>query len=374
MPIRSEWKLAREGVTGDTLGRALKYTAFNPALTLPLVLLARYTAKGNLLAAEHATAFKHLKTLLALGALSAVSGWLDDRVLNNWSADAYDWSKEIVVVTGGSDGIGKIVVQLLAERGVKVAVLDVQELAFEAPPTVTYFHCDLASHASIAAAATAIRSSLGAPTVLINNAGCARGKTILAASESDIRLTFNVNTLSHYFLTQQFLPAMLAANHGMIVTVASLAAYVSAPSMVDYAASKAAALAFHEGLSAELASIYKANRIRTVIMCQGYTRTALFEGFDSAVLHAETVAEEIVKAVLRGKSAHLVAPETGWVMAPKIRGWPLWMQYGMRKRLDNLMRGWRGRQVVQPSESETGGKGKESVEGSTVLVEGEGGQ
>lgn len=167
---------------------------------------------------------------------------------------------------------------------------------------------------------------------------------------------------------------MLAANHGMIVTVASLAAYVSAPSMVDYAASKAAALAFHEGLSAELASIYKANRIRTVIMCQGYTRTALFEGFDSAVLHAETVAEEIVKAVLRGKSAHLVAPETGWVMAPKIRGWPLWMQYGMRKRLDNLMRGWRGRQVVQPSESETGGKGKESVEGSTVLVEGEGGQ
>lgn len=50
---------------------------------------------------------------------------------NNWQNDTYDWTKEVVVVTGGSDGIGKIVSLLLAERGVKVAVLDVQELTFE---------------------------------------------------------------------------------------------------------------------------------------------------------------------------------------------------------------------------------------------------
>lgn len=233
-----------------------------------------------------------------------------------------------------------------------------------AAPTVRYYHCDLASPSSIATAASSIRAYFGHPTVLINNAGAARGKTILDSTESDIRLTFNVNTISHYFLAQQFLPNMVERNHGMIVTVASLAAYISAPSMVDYASSKAAALVFHEGLASELVTHYKADKVRTVVMCQGYTRTKLFEGFDSKALYPETVAEEIVKAVLRGKSAHILAPENSWGIAPKIRGWPVWMQYGMRKRLDNLMKGWKGRQVEQPSE-------KESVEGSTVLVEGE---
>jgi short-subunit dehydrogenase len=158
---------------------------------------------------------------------------------------------------------------------------------------------------------------------------------------------------------------MASRNHGMIVTVASLAGYVSAPSMVDYAASKSAAIAFHEGLSAELVTHYKAPKVRTVLMCQNYTKTALFEGFDSKALFPETVAEEIVKAVLAGRSKHLVLPELAWGVAPKIRGFPLWMQYGMRKRMDNMMKSWKGRQVVQPSEAE------EKVEDSTVLVAGE---
>jgi hypothetical protein len=109
----------------------LKHTVLNPALTLPLVLAARYTRKGNLLASQHTKAFQYLKAALAIGLLHRVSSWLDDAVTNNWSNDTYDWRKEVVVVTGGSDGIGKIIVQLLAERGIKVAVLDVQELTYE---------------------------------------------------------------------------------------------------------------------------------------------------------------------------------------------------------------------------------------------------
>ena len=45
--------------------------------------------------------------------------------------DTYDWAKDIVVVTGGNDGIGVIVVKLLAERGIKVAVLGVQPLTYD---------------------------------------------------------------------------------------------------------------------------------------------------------------------------------------------------------------------------------------------------
>lgn len=204
-----------------------------------------------------------------------------------------------------------------------------------------------------------------------------RGKTILESTEKDINLTFKVNAFSHYFLAQQFLPHMIANNHGMIVTVASLAGWVTAPGLVDYASSKASAIAFHEGLSAELVTHYKAPKVRTVLMCQGYTRTALFEGFDSKALFPETVADEIVKNVLGGKSKLSVLPVTAWLVAPRLRSLPVWLQYGMRKRMDNMMRNFKGRQVVQPSEEKgvekegeglLGGEVEGKVEDSAVLV------
>jgi short-subunit dehydrogenase len=209
---------------------------------------------------------------------------------------------------------------------------------------------------------------------LINNAGVARGKTILGTTEKDINLTFKVNTFAHYYLAQQFLPHMIENNHGMVVTVASLAGYVCAPALVDYAASKSAAIAFHEGLASELVTHYKAPNVRTVLMCQGYTRTALFEGFAGKVLFPETVAEEIVKAVFSGRSKHMTLPETSWLIAPQLRALPPWMQYGLRKGLDNLMKDWRGRQVVQPSEAEAKSEkegGDKKISDSTVLVDGE---
>jgi hypothetical protein len=126
------------GVTGDTITKLLKYTALNPALTLPLILLARYTSQGGQLASEYGTVFKTIRTLATLGVLNTVSNYLSEKVINNWSSDEWDWSKEVVVVTGGSDGIGKVVVGLLAERGVKVAVLDVQQLTYEGKLPAVY--------------------------------------------------------------------------------------------------------------------------------------------------------------------------------------------------------------------------------------------
>ncbi len=58
--------------------------------------------------------------------------WLSDKVLNNWTSDKYDWTKEIVLVTGGADGIGGEMVKLFAEKKIKVIVLDIQPLTFKA--------------------------------------------------------------------------------------------------------------------------------------------------------------------------------------------------------------------------------------------------
>jgi all-trans-retinol dehydrogenase (NAD+) len=215
---------------------------------------------------------------------------------------------------------------------------------------VHFFKCDVSSTAAIASAATSIRSSIGRPTVLINNAGVARGRTLLDLTEKDVRLTFDVNALAHLFLAQEFVPDMVTKNHGMIVTVASLAASVTTPQMVDYAASKAAAVAIHEGLTAELKNRYKAPKIRTILVTQGYTRTPLFEGFRQdphflfPTLEPETVAEEIVDKVLKGRSAHIVMPETASMMLG-FRGWAHWLQHGLRNRGNKSMINWNGRQV-----------------------------
>ena len=118
----------------DTTTRLLKATAFNPFVTLPLILAAKYTSRGAQVASENATLFRTLKSLVALGVLGSLSTFLDDKVVNNWKGDEWDWNKEVVVVTGGSDGIGKSIVFLLAEKGIKVAVLDVQPLTYEGTP------------------------------------------------------------------------------------------------------------------------------------------------------------------------------------------------------------------------------------------------
>lgn len=249
------------------------------------------------------------------------------------------------------------------------AVTRADAFSTTAPPQVYYFECDLCNPSQIKTVAADVINFVGHPTVIINNAGFARGKSILDTTAEDLRLTYQINTLSHFYVLQQFLPELIKNNHGMVVTVASAAAYITPPRLVDYCGSKAAALSTHEGLQAELATIYKAPKVRTVVVCQGYTKTTLFDGFDkgdgflSYALDTDTVAEAIAKAVMNGRSDHIVLPHVGWWISPPLRGTSLWWQTGLRKRGVNLMEKFQGRQVSQPSE-----KNGDKVEGSGVLV------
>ncbi|KAB5536501.1 hypothetical protein GE09DRAFT_1062744 [Coniochaeta sp. 2T2.1] len=354
MPLHSSL-LPREGFTADVLFRLLGRTAFNPALLLPLLLLARFTKKGEDLSILHPLAYSRLRKIFYL----SLARWLNNvhsrRVVNNRCRDVYHWHREVAVVTGGSGGIGGHVAQLLAEQGCKVVVLDIQPLTYAASKNVHFYACDITSPATLRDVAERIRKEVGTPTILINNAGVARGKTILDSSERDVRFTFDVNALSHYWTVKEFLPDMVASNHGMVVTVASFASWVTAPNMVDYGASKAAAQAFHEGLAAELVTRYAAPKVRTVLVNQGYTRTALFEGyanesrFVAPTLHPETVADAIVRQVLKGESGQVVVPGLGNLISG-LAGWPLWLQHGLRAKYQSLMVGFKGRQVVEDLE------------------------
>lgn len=141
---------------------------------------------------------------------------------------------------------------------------------------------------------------------------------------------WRVNTLSNFVTIQAFLPDMVAANHGHIVTVSSAGAYAALPSMSEYATSKAAALAFHECLSIELKTRYNAPRVRTTLVAPTKVRTALGDGmedhadpFFTPVLMPVQVAQKIVDALDSGLSQHMMLPAFAELL-PWLRALPDW--------------------------------------------------
>ncbi|OIW35122.1 NAD(P)-binding protein [Coniochaeta ligniaria NRRL 30616] len=334
MPVH-KGLLPREGFTADVLLRLLGKTALNPALLLPLLLLARLTKRGQALSILHPTAHRRLKTLFYLSLARWLNTHLSRRAINNHVHDTYVWPSEIALVTGGAAGIGAHIAQLLCHHGLTVVVLDIQPLSYPPPPNLHYYTCDITSPATLSRVAATVRSEVGPPTILINNAGVARGKTILSSSERDVRFTFEPPTTTRSSRSRPSRPGWRRR------------------AWSTTAASKAAAQALHEGLAAELVVRYGAPRVRTVLVNQGHVATALFEGygdesprFVAPTLEAETVAEAVVGQVLRGESGTVVVPGLLGGVLGGVRGWPLWAQHGLRVRLGGLMVGFRGRQVV----------------------------
>lgn len=207
---------------------------------------------------------KALAVLLALSVLRTVNKSLSHWSHNNWRcSERWNASRELILVTGGCSGIGKQVMEDLARSGVRVVILDINEPNFPLPANVSFYRADITSSANIADVAKTIRSDHGDPTVLVNNAGVGHDGTILEEPEAKIRQTFEVNTISHFLMVREFLPAMVRANHGHVVTIASMASFVGLGEMADYCCSKASALAFHESLRQELKSWYNAPNVRT---------------------------------------------------------------------------------------------------------------
>ncbi|KAI4238140.1 MAG: hypothetical protein LQ349_001313 [Xanthoria aureola] len=335
MPVRKSW-LPREGLTANVLLRLLNNTALNPSLILPIYLLSHYTQRGRSLTLGHGTALSRFKVLVYLSIIRSLNNLLSTAALDNWNGSKHEWDKEIVVITGGSDGIGKLLALLLQETGAKIAIMDVQPLTFEPPPNVSFFKCDITSPEEVTTCASSVRSNIGVPTILINNAGIAPGLPLLQTTEESVSKVFEVNILSHFRLIREFVPAMVAANHGTIVTIASIAAGAPAPSIIPYSCTKSATVALHEGLAAELKVRYNAPRVRTICVCPGWVRTRMTVGVNNPSTflypwnYPETVAEDIYKKIVSGSSGMLFVPEIGWHLGWILRSLPSWWQVSAR--------------------------------------------
>lgn len=228
-----------------------------------------------------------------------------------------EWSEQIVILTGGSSGIGELLANTLAVKNVTVVVLDIKPIETE-NYNIVYYKCDVSKWEEVQAVSKKVIEEVGEPTILINNAGVVQGKLIIDLTEADVQQTFGVNVLSNFWILKAFLPSLLKAKTGHIVTMASSMGLTGVAQMSDYCASKAALVNLHESLRYELDNRYNCPKIRTTLVCPGLVHTRMFNTvtlptwplfkFLAPSLQPITVVKQIITALDDQHSQTLLLP------------------------------------------------------------------
>ncbi len=166
----------------------------------------------------------------------------------------------VVLVTGGSRGIGAACAAWFAARGDRVAATtrgDAREL--EPPGSVPEerfcaLRCDVTDPAQVEAAFCAIEERWGPVEVLVANAGIARDMLVLRMGEDAWHDVLETNLTGAFRVAKRAVARMLRLRHGRIVFVSSVGAFVGLPGQVNYAASKAGLVGMARALAREVAS------------------------------------------------------------------------------------------------------------------------
>jgi len=189
---------------------------------------------------------------------------------------------KVCIVTGAALGIGRACALRLAEEGARIALFDVLDAEGEALAAelsaaghdAAYWHVDVSSEASVAAATDGAASRFGVVHVLVNNAGISGStKPTHELTEAEWDAVQAVNVKGVFFCTKHAIPHMRRAGHGSIVNLSSIYGLVGAADVPPYHASKGAVRL----MSKTDAMIYAADRIRVNSVHPGYIRTPMVE-------------------------------------------------------------------------------------------------
>ncbi len=196
----------------------------------------------------------------------------------------------IAVVTGASRGIGRATAERFEARGLTVARLGRHD----------QFRCDVSDPASIEAAATRVLEQLGAPDVVVNNAGIVERAAVDAMTVEQWDRVLDVNLRGPFLVSRAFLPAMRARGSGRILHVGSISSTLGTAQLSSYCASKWGLVGFMKSLAEEL----RGSGVQTAAILPGSVDTEMLEGSGfPPQMTAADVANAIVYAALDAPAA-----------------------------------------------------------------------
>jgi NAD(P)-dependent dehydrogenase (short-subunit alcohol dehydrogenase family) len=187
---------------------------------------------------------------------------------------------EIAIVTGGSRGIGRAIVELFVEQGACVTFCGRDEVAGRAVvqalgdhERVAFQVADVAVQADVAGLVELCARRFGVPTILVNNAGVNANYDAVEMTEQEWDRFFDVDLKATWLASKHVLPHMRRAGRGAIVNVSSLHAFATLEGFFPYAAAKAGLV----GLTRSLALDYGPHGIRVNVVAPGFVRTRLVQ-------------------------------------------------------------------------------------------------
>jgi 3-oxoacyl-[acyl-carrier protein] reductase len=157
----------------------------------------------------------------------------------------------VVLITGGSKGIGLACAKAFAALGDKVAIT-----YNSTPPPPEFFgvKCDVTDTAQVDAAFAAVEEHFGTVEVLVSNAGITKDTLLLRMKEADFTEVIDANLTGAFRVVKRATPGMLKARTGRIILMSSVVGLLGSAGQANYAASKAGLVGFARSLARELGS------------------------------------------------------------------------------------------------------------------------
>lgn len=228
-------------------------------------------------------------------------------------------ASRVVMITGGSRGIGRATAYAFAEEGARLVLAhyDPDETAAEETLAVLKsrgiaaesHRVDVSSYPVVTALLNDILDRFGRIDVLVNNAGITRDKILVRMSEEEWDAVIQVNLKSVFNCTQAVLKPMLKQRSGCIVSLSSVVAERGNFGQGNYAASKAGVLGFTRSVAREVAS----RAIRVNAVAPGFIET------DMTAVLPEKVKESFIEQIPLGRMGHPedVANAVYWLCSDK---------------------------------------------------------
>jgi NAD(P)-dependent dehydrogenase (short-subunit alcohol dehydrogenase family) len=245
---------------------------------------------------------------------------------------------QVIVVTGGSRGIGAAIIRRAVAEGARGIVADLSEPEV-ALDGVRYVRTDVADRPSVEALFASIRAEEGGLDVLVNNAGIQRVALTETFDPVLWEGVIQTHLMGTFHCSALAIASMRERGGGSIIQIASVAGLIALPGRGPYSAAKAAMMSLTRVMAVEVASL----DIRVNAVAPGSTRTALVEeGLRNGSLRLEAILSEIplgrmaTPDEIAGTVLFLASPDAAYITGQTIVVDGGWSILGIHDRPDWL--------------------------------------